>query len=237
MNRISVKALLLTASMLLCLTGCRESSEKAPKLRVLLHQPYENAQSDGDSMETELARRLAETLGMEYELISAEKGRRAEEVLRSGDADVALGYTVDSQTAQNDLIYSVTYAVRPIFIATARGDFRNIPAAFQTSYIGMSAELSEQAKEQAKNSDELVLQAYTTVDAAKEGLLSGAIEAYFCYEEEAFSLAAVEGIQVQDAVSVDADRFVVVAPKEGLIEQDSLDFLVLSYLAERGEGG
>lgn len=236
MSRISIKASVLTVLMLLCLTGCGESTEEVPKLRVLLDEPYETTQGDGESMEMELARRLAETLDMECELISLEKGQRAEDLLRSGDADVAFGYTVDSQTIQDDLIYSVTYAVRPVFIATERGDFRNIPAAFQTSYVGLSAELSEHAKQEAKNSDELVLQAYATVDAAKKGLLSGAIEAYFCYEEEAFALAAVEGIQVQDAVSVEADRFVIVAPKEGLIQQDSLDFLVLSYLAERGKG-
>jgi hypothetical protein len=37
---------------------------------------------------------------------------------------------------------------------------------------------------------------------------------------------------------VEADRFVIIAPKDGLsVNKDNLDYLVLSYLAEYGEEG
>lgn len=236
MNRISIKTLLLAAAMLLSLTGCH-SSEEEVKLRVLLDEQYETAGGDPaeDSMELELTRRLAETVGMEYELVSPEEGQSAEDVLGAGGADVALGNVVKSEALQKNFVCSVSYAARPLFIVTTRGDYRNIPAVFSAESIGLSAGLSNNARKQIQGSSGTDLRAYQTARAALNDLRGGLIEAYFCYEQEAFELALEEGIQVQDAVGVDADRFVVIAPQDGFFEKESLDRLILSYLAERGK--
>lgn len=246
----SIKYLLI---LLLCgcllLSGCSndlgilQTLEKSGVLRVLFVEKgnslLEKDEATGNytGLEAELAQAIADEFGLELEVVSDETGRGPEAVLDAGEADLVLGSIPDTQSLRNDYSVSLYYAQGYLFVATQKGDYRNTLAALEGGEVGSAEELSDYMLLYTGEQLDGQQPTYTDAASAAQAILEGEIQAYFCYEDEAFALTKTEGIQVQDAIGTPVEQYVAILPSKYAELLDRVNVAIEKYLdrEERGE--
>ena len=223
--------------LLSVLTGCGEKNEELDKLQqsktlrtaIFARDGRPVVDVNTDSGEYALAYSIAEKLGLQLELTTPETADTPETVLDQGLADMVLGYIPDMDSFHEAYSVSIYYDRAFLYVATRQGDYRNILPVFQGAKVGRTAELSAAMRlDTASVTDQANV--YSSAADAAQALVSGELDGYFCYLDEASELANTEGIQVQDVVGTDPEELVILIPQAYQSLQETVDQAILQYL-------
>ena len=203
-------------------TGCSSGEKRADSLELIQkdgvmsvavpgnNSPY-SAMSQGaaSGTEVEFAKKLGEKLGVQVRFTGVDPSGLEQAVL-DGNAQIALGRIAWSDGLKNRMAVSTAYDTGRLFVVTAKGNFSCTTGAFASAAVGASQMLSE------------------------PDILSGKIQGYFCYENQAGELMKRPSLQAQSVSGVLAEQYVVVMDQADENLKNQIDGMI-GQMAESGE--
>ena len=222
-------------------TGCSSGEKRADSLELIQkdgvmsvavpgnNSPY-SAMSQGaaSGTEVEFAKKLGEKLGVQVRFTGVEQ------VVLDGSAQIALGRIAWSDGLKNRMAVSTAYDTGRLFVVTAKGNFSCTTGAFASAAVGASQMLSEPAGILVNGIDGVTVVRYDSPDTVEEDILSGKIQGYFCYENQAGELMKRPSLQAQSVSGVLAEQYVVVMDQADENLKNQIDGMI-GQMAESGE--
>ena len=227
-------------------TGCSSGEKRADSLELIQkdgvmsvavpgnNSPY-SAMSQGaaSGTEVEFAKKLGEKLGVQVRFTGVEPSGLEQAVL-DGNAQIALGRIAWSDGLKNRMAVSTAYDTGRLFVVTAKGNFSCTTGAFASASVGASQMLSEPAGILVNGIDGVTVVRYDSPDTVEEDILSGKIQGYFCYENQAGELMKRPSLQAQSVSGVLAEQYVVVMDQADENLKNQIDGMI-GQMAESGE--
>lgn len=178
-----------------------------------------------------LINNIAKTLGLTVEPIKAE-GQELLSLLDTGEAELSAGELPLSGSLEDQYTVSIPYEKGRIFVVTRRGDFSDAAGDFAERKTGISSTLSQIAL--LNLSDGTVsAQTYSDKGQVETDLVNGAIDGYFCYEEDALSLCGREKLQAQSLVDTEAEQYVLVMRKGSDSQMENINLIIQQQLDQQ----
>lgn len=189
-----IGAVVLSLSGAFILWGCAGRSDPLDALResgtlriALVETGAPFTQLSGgqpQGIEADLARQTAEALGVQTEYMVMDKDG-ALDAVASGEADLAMGGLTKNSGASRELLASVSYGKRFIYLVTKAGVYVNSTADLDGQTVGICGTISREAVQDITLSGNIQTLGFSDGDQAAESLKKDEIMGFFCYQDEA----------------------------------------------------
>lgn len=191
---------------------------------------YQNEEGEYEGMESEIVDIIASALGTDVEYIKVSNATLSKS-LEMGEADIAIGSLVYDQSYYTELQPSIVYGGDYVYVISEKGVYVGSLSVFEGQTVGVSSMIPSISKIKIYGIENAELIDYNNTNSVRNALDNGEIAGYFCYQKEAEELIADGHYQVQNAVNMDREEYVVLTPAGSGALRNGIDVILSQYLA------
>ncbi len=180
-------------------------------------------------MEAELAKRIADALGVQTEFIQV-KAEILEEAAAGGEADISFGCV--SRDDREMLEQSLEYGITEIYLIMSRDEYANTMGAFADRQMGVTTEAGSAAAGELNRYSDKAPVSYTDLERALVDLDSGMLSLCACSRREA-ETALKMGYRAAVMPELEAAGVVATIPKGDAAFLNGINIIIQQYQSDR----